>query len=156
MGASIGQAGGGKRRGRFARGGRFARTPVSEINVTPLVDVMLVLLVVFMVAAPMMTAGINVQLPKTAAKPLPSESKPPLTVSVDKDGKVYVGKIETAPETLATALQQAGGNAADPEAKVFLKADRGVDYGKVMQVIGRLNSAGYRKISLLTEHENDT
>ncbi len=154
MGAAMG--GGGSARGRSRRGRRSVGT-VSEINVTPLVDVMLVLLVVFMVAAPMMTSGINVQLPKAAAKPVPQSNKPPVTVSIDDKGEVYLDKEQLTPDTLIEFLSKKLPLVAgqEPE-KVLLRADARVDYGKVMLVMGRLNQAGYSKISLITEHDGKT
>ena len=120
---------------------------MSEINVTPLVDVMLVLLIVFMVAAPLMTVGVPIELPKTEAKQLDSNTEP-LYVTVQADKKIYLQETliplaELAPKLMAIAKN---GN----EEQIFVRADTNVDYGSVMEVMGLLNSAGYRKIGLVT------
>jgi biopolymer transport protein TolR len=144
MGASSGGAKAiNARRGR--RGSRHGA--VSEINVTPLVDVMLVLLIVFMVAAPLMTVGVPIELPKTQAKSIPASSDP-LYVSVQADGKVFLQETEIAIEELATKLQALSKNGNEEQIQV--RADTAVDYGKVAEVLGTLNSAGYTKIGLLT------
>lgn len=154
MGASV-SSGGGGRRSKF--GGRFSqksRGAVSDINVTPLVDVMLVLLIVFMVAAPMMTVGVPLDLPKTAANAIASTQEEPLTVSVKEDGTVYIQKAEVTLEELAdkiSALQEGRGEKKTD--KLFLRADGKVDYGHVMKVMAQLNVAGFTKISLITDKE---
>lgn len=154
MGASVGNSGGG-RKSKFA--GRFSGKNygvVSEINVTPLVDVMLVLLIVFMVAAPMLTVGVPLDLPKTKAKSIPSSQEEPLSVSVKDDGSIYIQKAEISLDELAdklTAMQEARG--ATKETKLFLRADGSVDYGTVMKVMAELSVAGFTKISLITDSE---
>jgi biopolymer transport protein TolR len=144
MGAS---AGGAKainaRRGR--RGSRHGA--ISEINVTPLVDVMLVLLIVFMVAAPLMTVGVPVQLPKTEAKAMEAP-KEPLYVTVQADRKVYLQETEIPLAELATKLGALAKNGN--EEQLFVRADTATDYGAVMEVMGVLNAAGYKKIGLVT------
>lgn len=144
MGAS---AGGAKainaRRGR--RGSRHGA--ISEINVTPLVDVMLVLLIVFMVAAPLMTVGVPVELPKTEAKAMDAP-KDPLYVTVQKDRTVYLQETQIPLEELATKLGAIVKNGN--EEQLFVRADTSTDYGAVMEVMGVLNSAGYKKIGLVT------
>ncbi len=145
---AMGLNGAGRGRGRRRRGNR--RAPVAEINVTPLVDVMLVLLIIFMVTAPLLTAGVPVDLPESRASALPQESEQ-VTVSMLSDGSVY---IDDAPVTggsvgdaLAAIAPATGGQA--PE--VVLRADRGLDYGRVMAVMGELSRAGFTSISLVTD-----
>ncbi len=144
MGASIaGNGGAGRRRGR-----RYQ--PMSEINVTPFVDVMLVLLIVFMVTAPLLTVGVPIDLPETQAKPLDGQ-KEPLTVSVDNQGRVFLQDTEITVEELVpklTAIAELG-----VEERVFVRGDRTVDYGTVMRIMGRLNQAGFRRIALVTDIE---
>jgi biopolymer transport protein TolR len=125
---------------------------MSEINVTPLVDVMLVLLIVFMVAAPLMTVGVPIELPQTKAKPLQGDSEP-ITVSVDKEGKVFLQETEIDPQTLIAKLEAIAQNGYDE--RIFVRGDTAVDYGTVMKVMGALNAAGYKKIGLVTGSEPD-
>jgi biopolymer transport protein TolR len=125
---------------------------MSEINVTPLVDVMLVLLIVFMVAAPLMTVGVPIELPQTKAKPLQGDSEP-ITVSVDKEGKVFLQETEIDPQTLIAKLEAIALNGYDE--RIFVRGDTSVDYGTVMKVMGALNAAGYKKIGLVTGSEPD-
>ncbi len=120
---------------------------MSEINVTPLVDVMLVLLIVFMVAAPLMTVGVPIELPKTEAKQLDSNTEP-LYVTVQADKKIYLQETEIPLAELAPKLMAIAKNGN--EEQIFVRADTNVDYGSVMEVMGLLNSAGYRKIGLVT------
>lgn len=146
MGAAIQKSGGGSsRRGRR----RSAGSPVSEINVTPFVDVMLVLLIIFMVAAPLLTVGVPLELPKTKAEPLPQEQEEPLTINLDATGKVYIQKTEIMPgEMIAKLTAIAAQRKSD---KVFLRADRTLDYGRVMEVMGELNAGGFKSIGLVTD-----
>ena len=125
---------------------------MSEINVTPLVDVMLVLLIVFMVAAPLMTVGVPIELPQTKAKPLQGDTEP-ITVSVDKEGKVFLQETEIDPATLIAKLEAIAQNGYDE--RIFVRGDTSVDYGTVMKVMGALNAAGYKKIGLVTGSEPD-
>lgn len=144
MGASVGGAKAiNARRGR--RGSRHGA--ISEINVTPLVDVMLVLLIVFMVAAPLMTVGVPVELPKTEAKAMDAP-KDPLYVTVQKDRTVYLQETQIPLEELAAKLGAIVKNGN--EEQLFVRADTSTDYGAVMEVMGVLNSAGYKKIGLVT------
>ena len=131
------------------RGGR-RRAPMAEINVTPLVDVMLVLLIIFMVTAPLLTAGVPVNLPDSRAKALDQDQKP-VQISLDEAGKLFVDDKEVGEATLPGELEriaalQAGG---EPP-QVFLRADRGLDYGRVMRVMGELNRAGLNRVALVT------
>jgi TolR protein len=126
--------------------------PVSEINVTPLVDVMLVLLVIFMVTAPMMTAGISLDLPKTAAAPL-SPPAPPLELSLTREGGVFLDKEAMAPEALEPRL--AAIQAETPDRALHLRADRGLDYGEVLRVMGLVQRAGITKVALVSQPGGD-
>lgn len=147
MGASIGPAagGGGGRRNRRRRS-----APISEINVTPFVDVMLVLLIVFMISAPLLTSGVPIDLPETRAKALQAETEP-LTVSVGRDGKIYLQETEITVEELVPRLQAIA--KAGYEERIFVRGDRDAEYGSMMQVMGRLNQAGFRRIGLVTLEE---
>ncbi len=132
-----------------ARRRRSVQKPMSEINVTPMVDVMLVLLIIFMVAAPLLTVGVPLELPKTRAEALPTEQEEPLTINLDAEGRVYIQKTEVDPEDLVpklTAIQ-----AERRSDKVFLRADRSLDYGAVMQIMGALSAGGFRNIGLVTD-----
>jgi biopolymer transport protein TolR len=143
-------AGGLQDGGKF---GAYGRRPgqfrqMSEINVTPFVDVMLVLLVVFMITAPLLSVGVNIDLPDATASPLEGK-KEPLTVSVDAKGKVYLQETEVPLDELAVKLRAISRN--DANARIFVRGDKAVDYGRVMRVMGTINAAGYRKVALVTE-----
>ncbi|CAN5263613.1 protein TolR [soil metagenome] len=135
--------------------GRGRRAPMAEINVTPLVDVMLVLLIIFMVTAPLMTAGVPVDLPDSRAKPLDQEQQP-VEISIERDGTLHVGKDEISDDMLPDVLSQVAqkGEGGKPP-QVFLRADKGLDYGKVMRVMGELNRAGLNRVALLTVGKDD-
>ena len=135
--------GGGGRRNRTRNAGGF-----NEINVTPFVDVMLVLLIIFMVAAPMMTTGVTVDLPKTKSAAVPGNDEP-LSVSVKSDGTIYIQNSEVPIEELGPKLQAILGEKT--ETRIFVRGDTTIDYGRVMQVIGEINGAGYGKVALLTD-----
>ena len=144
MGTASG--GGGGRRGRRGR----RSSAMSEINVTPLVDVMLVLLIIFMVTAPMLTAGVPIDLPDSRAEALKTDQKA-ITVSMDGEGRVFLDDQELAPGELSdrlTGLAMAGPGGKPP--LVTLRADRSLDYGRVVAVMGALNAAGFKSISLVT------
>ena len=126
------------------------RAPMAEINVTPMVDVMLVLLIIFMVTAPLLTAGVPVNLPDAAAKPLTQE-KQPVAISLDRRGKLFVGDRETDAQGFADELTRLTARGEPPQ--VMLRADRGLDYGRVMAVMAQLNRAGINKIALVTTGE---
>jgi biopolymer transport protein TolR len=132
----------GRRRRRRSR-------PVAEINVTPFVDVMLVLLIVFMVAAPLLTVGVDVDLPKTAAGALPSESEEPLTVTLTAEGAIVIQTTETPETEFLTRLRGIAQERADD--KVFLRADGAIAYARVMQIMGAMNAAGFGNIGLVTD-----
>ena len=123
--------------------------PMAEINVTPFVDVMLVLLIVFMVAAPMLTVGVPIELPKTSANALPTEKEEPLTVTVTPDGKILIQKTEVSPEQLLGKLKAIAAERSSD--RIFLRADGRIPYELVVQVMGALNAGGFSKISLVTD-----
>jgi biopolymer transport protein TolR len=127
--------------------GDFDAPPMSDMNVTPLVDVMLVLLIVFMVAAPLMATGVPVDLPKAQTKPL-VDQKQPIAVSIDADGKYFVDQREVAADELIPVL---GENADSKERRIHVRGDKSISYGKVIEVMGLINSAGYTKVALVSE-----
>lgn len=141
MGTSSRGGRGGRRRGR-----RNALN--AEINVTPLVDVMLVLLIVFMVAAPLLSVGVPVELPKTDAKSLPSETEP-ITITVDKEGKVFLQETEVTLDEIVVRLSAIAQNGYDE--RIYLRGDNASDYGSVMKVMARINAAGYSNLGLVTD-----
>ena len=145
MAAAANGARGGYSRRNSRRRSSFR--PMSEINVTPMVDVMLVLLIVFMVAAPLMTVGVPIQLPKTEAKQLDTSTEP-ITITVQADKTIYLQETRIALAELAPKLVAIAKNGY--EEQIFVRADTAVDYGSVMEVMGLLNGAGYRKIGLVT------
>ncbi|HKJ74929.1 MAG TPA: protein TolR [Alphaproteobacteria bacterium] len=122
--------------------------PKAEINVTPFVDVMLVLLVVFMVAAPLLTVGVPVDLPQSKAQPLPQDSKP-LEVTVNAKGKIFLQKTEISLDDLVPKLEAISKNAKDT--RIYVRGDEKIDYGLVMQVMGTINAAGFNKVALVTQ-----
>ncbi|TXN21165.1 protein TolR, partial [Methylobacterium sp. WL9] len=123
-------------------------TPMSEINVTPMVDVMLVLLIIFMVAAPLMTTGVPVQLPKTTAAKV-AQAQKPLEVSIDKEGHPFIAKDGFTAETLMPRLREL--KAQNPEQVVLVRGDKEVPYGKIMEVMGLVGQAGFTKVSLIAQ-----
>jgi biopolymer transport protein TolR len=145
MGTALGGPG-------AAGGRRGSRIPYrrlnSEINVTPFVDVMLVLLIVFMVAAPLLTVGVPIELPETQARPMQGDSEP-LTVTVAASGKVFLQETEIDLDALVPKLEAIAQNGYDE--RIFVRGDKSVGYGEVMQVMGALNAAGFRKIGLVTD-----
>ncbi|MBL9073757.1 protein TolR [Tabrizicola sp.] len=143
MGVS-GSAGGGRRR---RRGGRAAS--MHEINITPMVDVMLVLLIIFMVAAPMLTVGVPVKLPETAATALPTEQEEPLTVTITADGRLTIQTTEVADGEMIPKLTAIA--AERTSKKIFLRADGAIPYERVAQVMGALNAGGFNEIGLVTD-----
>jgi biopolymer transport protein TolR len=126
------------------------RAPMAEINVTPLVDVMLVLLIIFMVTAPLLVAGVPVNLPDSRARPL-EQKQEPVQISLDAAGKLFVDDEEIAPATLPDRLATIP--KGDDAPQIMLRADRGLDYGRVMQVMGELSRAGLTKVALVTNGE---
>jgi biopolymer transport protein TolR len=151
MAAGLINAASGGGRGRRTR----RRAVMADINVTPFVDVMLVLLIVFMVSAPLLTVGVPLELPQSQAKSLPQNNEP-LTVSVQSDGKVFLQKDEIALDDLIPKLKAIidarGGNMDET---IYVRGDKKVDYGTMMRVMGRISGAGYHKVALVTEVEQD-
>ncbi len=130
------------------RGRGYRKQQFTDINVTPFVDVMLVLLIIFMVTAPMLTAGVTVDLPETEASPLPGQDEP-LVVSVNKKGEVFVQETKIDIKELGNKLTAIVGEKKDT--RIFVRGDRDVDYGVVMGVIGKINKAGLLKVALVSE-----
>ncbi len=133
---------------RASRGRRRRRRLNSEINVTPLVDVMLVLLIVFMIAAPLLSVGVPVELPKTDAKSLPSDQEP-ITITVDAQGNVFLQDTPVTPDVLVERLVAVAGNGYDE--RIYLRADESSDYGAVMKVMAKINAAGFSNLGLVTD-----
>lgn len=130
------------------RRGRRRVRPTAEINMTSLIDVMLVLLIVFMIAAPMLTSGVAVDLPQAESSPLPGQDEP-LSVTVDGSGKIWLQDSEIALDQLGARLQAIVGR--KPDARIFVRGDRSIDYGTMMGVVSTINRAGFAKVALLTE-----
>ncbi|MGN6284876.1 MAG: protein TolR [Afipia sp.] len=150
MGMSMGGGGGGGGRGRRQRAAVMA-----EINVTPMVDVMLVLLIIFMVSAPLLTVGVPLDLPQTAAKSL-DQDKEPLTISVQLSGKVFLNNTEIPVDELVPKLKAITEARGGAEERIFVRGDTKVDYGTVMRIMGRLSAAGFKRVALVTEVEQGT
>ena len=127
--------------------------PMSEINVTPLVDVMLVLLVVFMVAAPLLTVGVPVDLPQTQAPPI-TEPKEPLVITINGEGRIFIQEAEVPTEALVPRLQAITANNSD--APLYVRGDKAINYGRVVEVMSLVSAAGFRKVSLIAEAPKGT
>jgi biopolymer transport protein TolR len=121
---------------------------MADINVTPMVDVMLVLLIIFMVTAPLLTAGVPVNLPDARAKPL-DQDQTPVSISLDADGRIFVGDAEVPTADLPDMLTRLAARGGDKPPQIFLRADKGLDYGRVMAVMGELNRAGLNRVALV-------
>ena len=146
-------SGGGAHSGAFGRR-RHRRNPVmSEINVTPMVDVMLVLLIIFMVSAPLLTVGVPIDLPQSKASSLDAADKEPLAISVNTKGQVFLQNTEVKMEELVPKLKAIADARGGSDERIYVRGDKTVDYGTVMQVMGRLSAAGFRKVALVTEVE---
>jgi biopolymer transport protein TolR len=144
MGASLGQRSKGRgRRGHYR--------PMAEINVTPFVDVMLVLLIVFMVAAPLLTTGIAVDLPDSQAKAMSEEDNAPIEITVTKEGNVYIGDSKIDSRALITKLRAM--TAGKYDRRIYIRGDQKLSYGQVMRIIGEVNAAGFNKVALLSEKQ---
>ncbi len=128
------------------RGSRLA--PMSEINVTPMVDVMLVLLVIFMITAPLLTVGLQIDLPETRSQNLPGQDEP-LEVTVNADGQIYIQETEVELEDVVPRLAAITDNNRDT--RIFVRGDRSISYGRVMQVMGAIDAAGFRRLALVTK-----
>ena len=149
MGATLST----KTRSRGRRTGGTYR-PMAEINVTPFVDVMLVLLIVFMVAAPLLTSGVPVDLPKSDAKAISDEDNKPIEITVSKDGKLYIGETEFEEKKLLLQLQAMNenySNGGGDERRIYIRGDSTLEYGRVMRIIGAINGAGFSKVALISE-----
>jgi biopolymer transport protein TolR len=131
------------------------RAVMSEINVTPFVDVMLVLLIVFMVSAPLLTVGVPLDLPQSQAKSL-DQDREPLTVSVNVQGQIFLQTSEIKPEELVSKLKAITDARGGTDERIYVRGDKKVDYGTMMRVMGRLSAAGYRHVALVTEVEQGT
>ena len=132
---------------------RHRRRPVmAEINVTPMVDVMLVLLIIFMVSAPLLTVGVPIDLPQSQAKSL-EQDKEPLTVSVNEKGQIFLQNSEIAADDLIAKMEAVAQARGGKDARVYVRGDKRVDYGTMMKVMGRLSSAGFNRVALVTEFE---
>ena len=129
-----------------------SRRAISEINVTPLVDVMLVLLIIFMVTSPMLVSGIHVDLPKTSSSPIAGKDEP-LTITLDKNGSVYLHDHKIKETELTEKLIAITQEKYDT--RIFVRGDKNIDYGQVMRIVGLINVAGFKKISLVTEIQTD-
>ncbi|MDM8009792.1 MAG: protein TolR [Parasphingorhabdus sp.] len=142
--------------GTGRRGGGRGRAPMAEINVTPFVDVMLVLLIIFMVTAPLLVTGVPVDLPESRANALEQEQEP-VQISIDNEGRIFVDDEELSRGALETRLRDiaASQNAADPR-QIMLRGDRTLDYGLIMGVMGELNRAGLNRVSLVTTGSSET
>ncbi|MDS7595164.1 protein TolR [Agrobacterium tumefaciens] len=151
MGMSAGGNGGGSG-GRRGRGGRRRGGAISEINVTPLVDVMLVLLIIFMVAAPMMTVGVPIDLPQTSANALNSDTQP-ITISVNASGQIHLQETEIQAEEVAAKLQAIATTGYNE--RIFVRADSVAAYGMVADVMARIQAAGFKNIGLVTQQKQD-
>ncbi len=141
-----GGSGSSRRRRRSSSAGA-----ISEINVTPLVDVMLVLLIIFMVAAPLLTAGVQVDLPNSKAKPVETQDSKPIEISVNKEGKIFIGETETNNDNLVGLLT--GMLEGNEEARIYIRADRELPYGEVSKIIGMVSAAGFTKVALVSQPE---
>ena len=130
------------------RNGRGRYRPLAEINVTPLVDVMLVLLIIFMVTAPLMTSGVTVDLPKTSASPVNADAQP-ITISINSQGKVFLQNDAVEIGDLVTRLQAATNGQTDR--RIFVRGDQSITYGQIMQVMGTIVSGGFTKVALLAQ-----
>jgi biopolymer transport protein TolR len=136
------------RRPGVLRSRRRAHSPMSDINVTPMVDVMLVLLIIFMVTAPLLTVGVKVDLPRTKASVIQGKDEP-LAVSIDAVGRIFLQETELEIDSLAPRLMAITEN--NPDARIFVRGDKAIDYGRVMEVMGTINAAGFRKVALVTQ-----
>ncbi|MDF2965301.1 MAG: protein TolR [Rickettsiaceae bacterium] len=137
---------------KSGRGRRRRGNVLSEINVTPLVDVMLVLLIIFMITSPMLVAGIQVDLPETSASPIAGQDDP-ITITIESNGKISIGETYIGRSQLTAKLKAITNEKLDT--RVFVRGDAKVSYGKIMEVIGEINAAGFTKVALITEIKND-
>lgn len=136
-----------KSRGRRT-GGTYR--PMAEINMTPFIDVMLVLLIVFMVAAPLLTTGVQVDLPDSKAKAITTEDNKPIEITLAKDGKIYIGDTEFKEDRIVSQLKAMTEGTSD-DRRIYIRGDRSLEYGRVMRIIGSINGAGFTKVALISE-----
>ncbi|GAB2184552.1 protein TolR [Roseibium sp. LAB1] len=148
MQVGSGQAGGG-RRGRRRR----RHAPMSEINVTPMVDVMLVLLIIFMVAAPLLTVGVPIDLPETSAKALEGDTEP-ITISVNAAGEIFIQDTPITLDEIVPKLEAIAANGY--EERIYVRGDQDADYGTMMKLMGRISAAGFKRLGLVTLEERDS
>ena len=140
---------GAKLASRGAKSGRRSRVVMADINVTPLVDVMLVLLVIFMITVPLLTAGVSIDLPKAKAKAISQQDNKPIEISIDAQGRIFMGETRMEMEVLVAKLQAVALEA--PDNRIYIKADEKLDYGKIMAVMAAVNNAGFNKIALVSD-----
>ena len=150
MGMSVGTGQGG---GQNRRRRRRRAAPISEINVTPFVDVMLVLLIIFMVAAPLLTVGVPIDLPETRAKPLQGDNEP-ITISVTSAGEIFIQETAIPLDEVVPKLEAIAQNGY--EERIFVRGDQDADYGTMMAIMGRINAAGFKRLGLVTLEEQDS
>ncbi|MBO0346912.1 protein TolR [Roseibium limicola] len=151
MGMQVGSGSSGGRRGGRRR--RSRHQPMSEINVTPFVDVMLVLLIIFMVAAPLLTVGVPIDLPETRAKALEGDTEP-ITISVNSEGQIFLQETEIPLEEVVAKLEAISANGYDE--RIYVRGDQDADYGTMMKLMGRINAAGFKRLGLVTLEERDS
>jgi len=144
MGATLSN----KTRSRGRRTGGSFR-PIAEINVTPMVDVMLVLLIIFMVSAPLLTAGVPVNLPSSKAKAIQEEDSKPIEITLDKEGKIYLSETQIKKTALIAILKPM--MEGDAERRIYVRGDKDISYGNIMKILGILNAAGFRKVALISK-----
>ena len=145
----AGQLPGRSGRGRAKRSGGYS--PMAEINVTPLVDVMLVLLVVFMITAPLLTAGVPVDLPESKADPIHVKANEPIEITLDKNNHIYIGETRVERSRLIPLLGAM--TKSNPDRRIFIRGDQSLDYGQVIELIGAINGAGFKKVALISLQE---
>jgi biopolymer transport protein TolR len=149
MAGSVAAASGGSSSRRRRRRGKG---PIADINMTPFIDVMLCLLIIFMVAAPLLTAGVPLDLPKSEASAL-NVDKQPVTVSIKADGAIYLGDAKIAADDIVPRLTAVAGQLQGFDERIFVRGDKTANYGQIMQVMGRISGAGFKKVALITEQE---
>ncbi len=151
MAGSVAAGSGGSGGARRRRGRRKA--PIADINMTPFIDVMLCLLIIFMVAAPLLTSGVTLDLPKSAAAAV-SVDKKPLTISIKADGGAYINDSETPEPDLLAKLKSMAQNGAGVDDRIFVRGDKNASYGQITHVMGLMSGAGYKKVALITDQDN--
>ena len=144
--AGTAMAAGGKRRRRKGK------APIAEINMTPFIDVVLCLLIIFMVAAPLLTAGVPLDLPKSEANALNTD-KQPVTVSIKADGGIFLGETQIDANTVIEKLTAVAGQLQGFDERIFVRGDKSANYGQIMQVMGKISGAGFKKVALITEQD---